>query len=130
MRKSVLSYKTMAGRTFGYSVNETVSTSLSTPQRQHPLPQHGGPHRRLATTVAVAAGDSTPSRLEAIRSRRSELFTAEAERQKSLASSRLEKIKIEYETEDSKKVEMWMNKALSTPRDCAMHLRTQLVRRR
>ena len=98
--------------------------------QQHSLLRHIVHQRRLATTVATAASSSSSRRLESIRARRSALFDAEAERQLSLASSRLEKIKIEYENEEGKKIEMWMNKDLSTPRDCASHLKTLLVRKR
>jgi len=98
--------------------------------------QSGGdslhPARRQCLATSAAAHAASVRKLEDIRSRRSALFDSEAERQRESASSRLQKIRIvlegEGEEEDSK-VEMWMNKDLSTPRDCAMHLNTHLVRR-
>ena len=86
--------------------------------------------RRLATSAATRAA---PLRnLDDVRSRRNQLFEAEMQRQRDSASSRLKKIRIvvESEGEDEANVEMWMNQDLSTPRDCAMHLNTHLVRRR
>ena len=94
---------------------------------------HPAQRRCLATSVGVARAAPTPSRdLEAVRARRSELFDAEVERQRGMASERLEKIRIVVRNEDveSTDVEMWMNKDISTPRDCALHLKTNLVRRR
>lgn len=112
------------------SVAPTSRTILNFARHQyHPLSQRPALNRRLATTVATASSSSSQPRLESIRRRRSALFDAEAERQQSLASARLQKIKIEYETEDSNKIEMWMNKGTSTPHDCALHLKTLLVRR-
>lgn len=117
---------------FSTAIPSSRQTIFSSSHNQHVLDSRDHVHhRRLATTVAAAAASSSSSAsaLSAIRSRRSALFDAEAERQKSLASSRIEKIRIEYET-DEKKVELWMNKDLSTPHDCAMHLKTLLTRQR
>ena len=96
-------------------------------------------HRSLATSAsAQASTEQLPRRsLEAVRSRRSALFDAEAERQRDNASSRLKKIRIVVDSaaegdhdDEIAQIEMWMNKDLSTPKDCAMHLKSLLVRRR
>ena len=100
--------------------------------------------RRLVTSARAAtagvkedAALLTGGGLDAVRARRRALFDAEGERQREAASKRLKKIRIVVEEggsdlfdEQPRKVELWMNKDLSTPRDCALHLNTLLVKRR
>ena len=94
---------------------------------------------RSATAGAAVKEDAalTGGSLDAVRARRCAIFDAEGERQREAASKRLKKIKIVCEEggselfeQQSSKVELWMNKDLSTPRDCALHLNTLLVKRR